>query len=156
MNELPSLEYIRSVLDYDPETGIFKWKARVANCLHPGAIAGHIRDDGYRVIKFNHKALKAHRIAWLLTYGEWPKQDIDHINGIPGDNRICNLRDISHRMNGCNRKENREGKLAGASYHKKARKWAAQLKVKDKVIHLGLFPTMEEAHQAYMKAVSEA
>ncbi len=61
---------------------------------------GHIDKDGYLIIKVKSKAFKAHHIVWLLVYGDFPKQEIDHINRNKLDNRIENLR-LSSRKQQC-------------------------------------------------------
>lgn len=156
MNKNPTQEYVKSILDYDPETGLFTWKARVAACIHIGDPAGHKRSDGYIVIKIKHKAMKAHRLAWLYIYGEYPKHDTDHINGIKDDNRIANLRDISHRQNGCNRQKNRNGGLPGVGLCRNSQtRWYARAQINGYNKHLGLFCTREEAYAAYCKACAE-
>ena len=53
--------------------------------------------------KFQSKIYPTHRLAWLMAYGVWPSGDIDHINGDRQDNRLCNLRDVSHSRNLFNR-----------------------------------------------------
>ena len=52
---------------------------------------GSYDKDGYLILKIKGKQFKAHRIAWLLNYGEFPKGEIDHINRCRTDNRIENL-----------------------------------------------------------------
>lgn len=78
-------DILRSILDYDPETGKFDWRnnRRKAGCLD---------NFGYHRIQVLGKLYKAHRLAWLHYYGEWPEQDVDHVNGVRSDNRIANLR----------------------------------------------------------------
>ena len=54
---------------------------------------GSYDKDGYLILKIKGRQMKAHRIAWLLNYGEFPKSEIDHINRDKLDNRIENLRE---------------------------------------------------------------
>lgn len=54
---------------------------------------GSLDKDGYLILKIKGKQFKAHRIAWLLYYGDFPKQELDHINRDRTDNRIENLRE---------------------------------------------------------------
>lgn len=65
----------------------------MTNVYRPGAIAGEINHEGYRVVEIEGIAVYAHDMAWLMTYGEWPKAPLVHINGNRDDNRIVNLRE---------------------------------------------------------------
>ena len=87
-------EELKELLDYNPETGLFTWN--VYNNIKNKTTAGTF-NDGYIQIKIKQKIYQAHRLAWLYVYGEWPKGQIDHINGIRDDNRIENLRDVTNR-----------------------------------------------------------
>lgn len=73
---------------------------------------------GYRYISFRGRHYYAHRLAWLIVKGEWPKNHIDHINGVKDDNRIANLRDVSSAENHRNMKIHRSGKTCGVTRHK--------------------------------------
>ncbi|WP_251847234.1 HNH endonuclease signature motif containing protein [Enterobacter hormaechei] len=101
--ELP-VEYLRECFQYDPETGELTWKERPLshfehstkadggfNKKYAGKIAGSVMARGYVWITLNKRPHFAHRIAWAIHYGEYPKDVIDHVNGIRTDNRISNL-----------------------------------------------------------------
>ena len=79
------------------------WWRRAKQGRAKGKAAGSLNSDGYVYVMVNGKRLAAHNIVWLLKTGEWPKQQIDHINRIPGDNRFENLRDVSPSENALNR-----------------------------------------------------
>jgi hypothetical protein len=98
-NNLPSLQEVTELLDYNSETGEFTWKKKVSRRVFKGDTAGVVGLVGYRYIGINNKRLLAHRIAWLITTEQWPRFDIDHINGERADNRICNLREASRSEN---------------------------------------------------------
>lgn len=94
-------------LSYDRETGGFFWRKRSGSqCA--GNKAGTVSADGYVKIKITGKMFMAHRLAWLFTYGDWPRGEIDHINGDRADNRISNLRDVSRSANQRNAKRRRD------------------------------------------------
>lgn len=59
---------------------------------------GSLDKDGYLIIKVKQRQFKAHRIAWLLHYGEFPSCELDHINRNRLDNRIENLRESTRRQ----------------------------------------------------------
>lgn len=144
---------VRELLDYDDATGIFTWKKDVARNRKAGQVAGGISTQGYVVITINSRSYKAHRLAWLHFYGEWPDSILDHINQNRGDNRINNLRLADPILNGKNRKpnKNREGST-GASYVQSRNRWIASIMVDKRRLHLGSFMTQEEAVKAYAAA----
>ncbi len=90
---------------------------------------------------------KAHRIIWLLATKEWPKEQIDHINGNRSDNRICNLRDASSGENGRNRKRQNDNKtgVSGVTWSNAHLKWRARIHVNGKRLHLGYYENIEDA-----------
>ena len=143
-------EYLRSVLHYDQETGIFTWKVRTANRVKTGEVTGSPDGGGYLRIQLQSRLYKAHRLAWLYTYGEWPSLDIDHINRNKADNRISNLREVSHKQNHQNRSKpsNNTSGHPGVSWLKQSSKWRAKITHNHKLIHLGCFTTLEEAVSA--------
>src|SRR5262245_16202028 len=91
-SRLPTAAEVREALDYDPATGEFVWKIRASRNVWPGDRSGSVDAKGYRRIEIGGSCFLAHRIAWLLAYGDWPTGELDHINGDPADNRITNLR----------------------------------------------------------------
>lgn len=109
---------------------------------------------GYCQVKFNNSTVYYHTIVWILTTGEdIPKGiQIDHINGNKTDNRFENLRLVTNRENNQNMKVHRKGKLVGCSFHKRAGKYRAHIKIDNKRVHLGLYTTEEEAHNIYVSA----
>ena len=145
-NELTA-EYLRSVLDYDPVSGIFTWKVRTSTRVKVGDAAGCPEGGGYLQIKLQSRPHKAHRLAWLYTYGVWPKDQIDHINRKRSDNRIYNLREVTNKQNQQNRSTNSDNTSghSGVSWYKPYNKWLARIKHNQKDIHLGYFENLEEA-----------
>jgi hypothetical protein len=129
---------------------VFRWKVHRRRVV-PGDIAGSIQGDGYVMIGINGKSWKAHRLAWLYVHGEWPQNDIDHVNGVRTDNRLENLRVVSRQDNSRHRvfmnKNNTSG-IVGVSYHKATGKWQASMHVAGKQKYLGLYDTQEQAKQA--------
>ena len=130
-----------------PETGIFTRKVSTSNSVKVGDVAGSLDGDGYLQITVLSRVYKAHRLAWLYMYSNWPNDQIDHINRIRTDNRIANLREVSHKQNGQNRSKssNNTSGHTGVRWHRWASKWLANIKHNHKLIHLGCFATIEEA-----------
>lgn len=140
-------ERLKELLSYDPETGVFRWKVDRRK-VKAGTRAGALT-KGYIVISVDGKKYKAHRLAWLYTYGCWPTNEIDHVNRVKDDNRLCNLRDVTRQQQQFNRG------VKGYSWYKRDRKWQAQIKLNGILRYLGLFDTPEEANAAYLAAKEE-
>ena len=145
-NELTA-EYLRSILHYDQETGIFTRKVSTSNRVKVGDAAGCPDGYGYLQIRVLSRTYKAHRLAWLYMYSNWPNDQIDHINRIRTDNRIANLREVSHKQNQQNRSKpsNNTSGHPGVVWNKQHSKWQAQIRHNQKQIYLGCFNTVEEA-----------
>ena len=149
-----SLEFLKSLLNYDEATGLFTWIKNMAPKAKAGQVAGSICKDGYRHIKLKGTAYKAHRLAWLYFYGEWPEGEIDHRFRDKDDNRIATLRIVTPSENSINRgirKDNTSG-YKGVSWSKKTKKWGAEITANGNRIFLGYFETAELASDVYMKA----
>ena len=134
-------------LQYNQETGNIIWLKKPSPKVYIGDIAGNLNSDGYVRIKFKGKAYQAHRLAWYLHYGGWPKNEIDHINGIKTDNRISNLRDVTRSENLLNLKSHREKTVKYYYYDKRKQKWLVQAQINSKQKHLGYFETEKKARQ---------
>lgn len=138
------LEWIK----YDPETGIFEWLKQPRGRRTTGP-AGTRRADGYLTIAVFGQRRLGHRLAWFIVHGHWPAGYVDHINGDPSDNRLCNLRECTHQQNRMNTKRpssNTSGEKGVSRY--KGGRWTAQLHKHGKHIHLGVFDTFQEAVEA--------
>lgn len=147
-NELTA-EELRRVLDYDPETGVFRWKVRLAQKLQVGDIAGAIHTNGYRKISIKTRRYLAARLAFLYMTGDWPEHYMDHRDGDRGNDRWSNLREATRSQNNANRRRTKPG-LKGA-YRWKDR-WFSSIEVNGKAIYLGSFPSEADAHAAYVEA----
>lgn len=136
------------MMSYNPDTGIF------TRLIAPGKRsdliskdAGCPQNQGYILIAVDNKKYKAHRLAWLYAYGDFPSKFIDHINNIKSDNRICNLREATKSQNLQNipvRNNNTSG-ITGVYWNKAAKKWQAYIKLNGKVNYLGIFPELQSA-----------
>jgi hypothetical protein len=99
------------------------------------------------IIEGKRHYICAHRLAWLLHYGTLPNNSIDHIDGDRSNNKINNLRDVTHQQNTFN-----QTTAKGYCWHKKNNKFQAQISINKKTKFLGLFQTEQEARNAYLKA----
>ena len=157
-------DYLRQCVVYMADCGNFIWRrrpvshfkdARAAkswNTRYAGANAGS-RYAGRVLLTINNRQFFAHRLAWLYHYGEWPADEIDHINRNALDNRISNLRLATHSENGRNRGAPIRKLPRGVYSHKQ--KFVARIKHEQKVYHLGVFNTVCAARAAYVKAAQQ-
>ena len=159
-----SHEEVRRILDYDPETGAFRWKARSDrdkswNHRWVGEEAGSVLQIGYCYINILNKPHLAHRLAWLFMMGAWPArgQQIDHINGDRSDNRWCNLRLATQEQNSANQgiRANNKSGVKGVSWDKKKQMWVAMITKGRVQKFLGYFRTIPEAAAARRAAETE-
>jgi hypothetical protein len=149
-----TVERLRELLDYDPETGVFTWLVRKGSTAPIGSHPGRSGPRGYYTICIDYKRYLAHRLAWLHTSGEWPVDQLDHINGVPTDNRLCNLRQATSAENNQNltlRRKNASG-YTGVRWKRGHDLWEARIGVEGKYIHLGHWETAWQASIAYAEA----
>ena len=154
IKETEAAKNIHKHLKYNPDTGEFIWVKPTAMWIKPGNIAGGLNPDGYIYIRYNNRGFLAHRLAWYLTYGYFPENDIDHINNIKTDNRISNLREVSRSCNMQNQKvrsSNTSG-ITGVCFAKHRGKWRAYIRIQNKLIHLGLYHAKLDAALARFNA----
>lgn len=148
-------ERLREVLDYDPETGVFRWRVGGTG-RRIGAEAG-CRHKAYTRITIDGRRWFAHNLAWLYVYGELPALRLDHRDGDGTNNRIGNLRPATHAQNMRNTKAKRgtSSLFKGVSRHLSGR-WVAQICVGGKQTHLGLYADETEAARVYDRAATAA
>jgi hypothetical protein len=155
-----TLGYLRDILDYDMDTGLFWWKdrddlpKRCRQAINNGAPAGCLnKHTGYIYVGIAGKTYLASRLAYFYVTGYWP-QEIDHKNRNPADNRWDNLRDAvrSTNMGNTARYSNNTSGFKGAYFVKGKKRWKAMICINRKNIHLGYFDTAELAHEAYCYA----
>ena len=157
-----SREIIRK-LEYNPRTGVITWRkipevdgvSRRYNTIYSGKVAGSLqKSSGYWVIGVGGKTLIAHRIAWFLYYGEWPKFTVDHKNLIKIDNKITNLRDFDMGQQARNKPiscSNKSG-TTGVHYCKSHGQWVARIHENGIREWLGYFDSKEDAVTARLSS----
>lgn len=146
-----SVERIRELIQYDPETGLLHWRVNrlsFAGKAKAGEVAGTPK-DGYISVIVEQRVYRAHRLAWLLTTGSFPPKgtEIDHINRDRSDNRWTNLRLVTRSQNNMNmglRSDNKSGHK-GVGQRKDTGRWYARVTVDRRVILLGHFDSFDDA-----------
>lgn len=149
---LMSVGDIRDLIDYNPETGVLTAKVNFSG-RQAGSVIGSQTWQGYYAFSLFGKKCFAHRLAWLLHYGEWPSQPIDHINGIKTDNSIINLRLCSLSQNQFNKptqKNNTTG-VKGVYWNKRDKRYVASVQFNGKKYSAGHHKDIESAKEAVMK-----
>lgn len=158
-----NLEYLKSRLDYCPDSGKFYWKMKESskrnnqwNARFAGKEAGCKQKHGdltYVSIRIDGKLYLAHRLAWQFIYGEVPNI-IDHIDQNSLNNDISNLRNSDKENNGrnCKLSKNNSSGVNGVYWHKQNQRWAAEGHYTEnginKKVSLGTYTTLEEASAA--------
>jgi len=168
---LPSPELLRKLLRYEPNTGKLYWRERTPdmfvggkrssewsckawNGKHAGKEALTSLVQGYQCGPVFGKPYLAHRVIWAIWSGDWPSEQLDHINGDRCDNRIENLRSVSHAENGRNQKlrvDSSSG-ACGVYWNKRSHKWHAQININNVRKHLGFFIEKSDAIAARKEA----
>ena len=142
-------------IDESSPTGL-RWIASSAQRIKAGDIAFTCTNvDWYHHGLFNRKPMSAHRVVWFLHYGEWPRQHIDHINGIVTDNRVENLRDVSRSVNQRNRRlsSNNKTGVNGVWVNKASGSYRASIRTDKGRIYLGSFKSISDAEEAVRLAM---
>ena len=150
MNNQLTIERLKELLHYNPDTGVFTWLKRKGWRAIKGNAAGTLGLNGYIWVGIDGRRYLAHRLAWFYETGCTPKCFIDHINGSPSDNRICNLREADFHQSSCNTKipsSNRSGEK-GVCWSKRECKWRVVVVTRRRQIHLGYFSDIEDAVNA--------
>ncbi|MGE0056251.1 MAG: HNH endonuclease signature motif containing protein [Hyphomicrobium sp.] len=141
---------LRERLSYDADTGSLVW---ISGRLS-GRGAGCRTKDGYCYVRIDSKNHYAHRVAWVLHYGENPVNQIDHLDGNRSNNRIANLRLATAAENAQNRvayRNNKSGLLGVVTT--KGGRYIARIKAGNSPqITLGYFSDPFEAHSCYLSA----
>jgi hypothetical protein len=148
-----SFDRAHELFSYDAVTGALSSKIDTRR-IRAGQVVGSPEKNGYLVVSADKAYYKAHRVIWLMQTGAWPIGDVDHVNGDPADNRIANLRDVSHAANTQNRRAPQAGNKAGllGVTSEADGRFRAVLQVNGKKLRLGRFKTPEAAQQAYLAA----
>lgn len=155
---LPDVDYLRRIFDYDPESGVLRWREnpdRPAswNTRYSGQTAGSLDSKGYLRASIKKVRYAVHRIAFALFNGRDSEYEIDHRDGDKTNNRGSNLREASHKQNMRNRIPSSGRSLPkGVTLHGRRKKYQAVIHVDGMAHYLGLFVTVEDAKAAYAAA----
>lgn len=160
-SKLPTPDRIRQLVQFDPETTTFthlprvpsdfpegprqEVQCRIWNTRYAGKPALASKDKhGYLVGCMDNYPVKTHRVLWAYIHGAWPDGDLDHINGDKADNRLENLRVVTHAENMRNMRMPSTNTSGHVGIYKDPIANSYIVKI-GKRLHVGRWPTMEEA-----------
>ena len=157
MDTLLTQAELKTLLHYDPDTGVFTNAQDRNPRARKNAVAGHVNSLGYIALQINKRKMYAHRLAWLYMTGYWPDHEIDHINRIRSDNRFCNLRQATSTENkhNTNHRRNNSSGVRGVVWHAARKKWQAQIAANGKSQYLGLYDSFDDAVKARQQAAAK-
>lgn len=143
-------ERLKQLLSYDPETGVFM---RLISVRGMRKQLGSQHNNGYWQVCVDYKIYLAHRLAWLFMYGEFPHDQLDHINGDRLDNRVCNLRLVTNKQNHENLKlhKNNMSGWRGVHFCNREGKWIARVVHNQTTFYAGSYFSREDAAEAAKK-----
>jgi len=146
---------LKELVEYDAETGVFTRLTSPARRVKVGDVFGNKhRASGYMQGMIEGKRYTMHRLVWLYVHGVFPEEEVDHINGVRADNRLANLRSVSHKENSRNAQKptNNTSGVVGVYWDKDCQKWRARIKVDYVTKNLGVFACLLDAVDARKSA----
>ena len=152
-----TFERANELFKYEPETGLLIRKVATGNNrFHAGTPVGCSSPNGYLCVRVDKVLHQVHRVCYLLAYGSLPDDmQVDHINHMRDDNRLCNIRLVDNTTNSRNAsigKNNTTG-VCGVWVNKRgAKRYCAEIKVNRVKKFLGCFDTLDEAAAARREA----
>lgn len=153
-------EELKSILHYDPLTGLWKWLIRVGGQADNKEYAGSSYTDQcgmtYRQVKYRGRSYKLHRLAFLYMEGYMP-DFVDHIDGNGENNIWTNLRPCTKEQNAHNRKKpvNNTSGHKGVTWYPRYKQWCARIGFNGKRVLVGYFDTIEDAVSAIVEKRKE-
>lgn len=154
-----TVERLRELLNYDPETGVFTWRVSRGRRIKTGMVAGFVEARNgkpYRRVGIEGRYYHAGPLVWFYMTGEWPEHEVDHKDTDPSNNRWVNLRQATRSQNQHNRTvrgdsfTGRKGvRLQYSQHGNKVGYYVAQIGINGKRVYVGSFKTIDEAVAAY-------
>lgn len=141
-------ERLKQALHYDPDTGLLTWKT---GPYRGRTIRVNDTRHGRRRLIFEGIRYTATHIIFHYMTGRWPRDAVDHINGVVDDDRWQNLREASATENQRNRKGHSKSGYKGV-YPTTHGRYQAMIRDSGRTKPLGTFATPEEAHAAFCAA----
>lgn len=137
--------YLKTLIHYNPETGECVRLSKTSFNTKAGEVINGKDDRGYKRLMINRVRYKLHQLIWLYVYGEFPKEDIDHINQDKTDNRLQNLRDVSRSVNCRNIRFRKNSPFGISGISLNDSKYMVRIVQKGKEKYIGRFDDFFEA-----------
>lgn len=148
-----TVEALKEVLHYDPESGVWRWARDVGYKVKAGQIAGRgAHKSGYRQISVGGRLYLSHRLAWMYMTGVWPEHTVDHVDGVPGNDRWSNLRAATAAQNRRNSRVRSDSTTGVRGVALDRGRYRSRIFFQGKNIMLGSFGTLDEAREARCSA----
>jgi hypothetical protein len=156
MAQPPSVERLKELFEYSPETGLLTRRVTLSPNAKRGDRPGYRDKNGYWLMRVDGHMYAAHRLIWLYVYGSSPSAFIDHRDGNPDNNRIDNLRLATPKQNAINsaRRSNNKSGYRGVTWSKRLKKWRAGIKIDGKSYEIGRYELKEDAIAAYREVAT--
>jgi len=143
-------EILKTFLEYNPETGVFKRKGfvdRWGNFIKKNNVLSELSKEGYLVISINKKLYKAHRLVFLYMLDRvlGDGEEVDHVDGNKGNNRFDNLRIVNRSVNMKNKSIYTNNTTGVIGVSRFGNRYRARINLDGKRFSLGLFDSVEDA-----------
>ena len=150
-------EALRSLMHYDPETGVLTWLKKIAAKQYVGDPVGYLNDKGYIKTKINRVSYGTHQLAWLYMTGVWPEHEVDHKDRDRANNRWLNLRLATHKQNAENRTARRDSSsgFTGVLWSNRDQAWRTTICVGGRKRHIGTSKVLIDAVALRIRASRE-
>lgn len=153
ITRIMTVNRLKELLEYDPESGVFRWLVNRGGKAVRGATAGTRDRQGYIRINLGGSICAAHRLAWFYMTGRWPEHEIDHRDLNKANNSWVNLREATHAQNQANTSSTNSTGYKGVEKHGAG--YRAYIRVNGKKLVIGKYSNAYEAHVAYVKAAND-
>jgi hypothetical protein len=165
--KLPSVKLLREFIDYNPETGVLKWRVRDArhfpslrichtwNSHYAGKEVGWLNANGYYATRFGKPSFLVQRIIWKIMTGKEPPDLIDHIDGNRTNNLWNNLREATAIQSAHNQGVRSTNTSGFRGVLKRGNRYMARVMIDGKYRSIGTFQTAERASAVYEDKIKE-
>ncbi|WP_296435585.1 HNH endonuclease [Rhizobium sp. UBA1881] len=144
---------LMELLDYDPDTGVFRWRVSPSQNVKAGAVAGCHHSNG-RSIRIEGQLYYAKHLAWLYVHGVWPPKEIRYLDGDITNDAIANLAG-SDSVQRVRRQPMRKDNQSGArGVYQKGTRHVALIRRQGKTVHQSSHATRDEAIEAHRLALA--